>query len=132
VERPSEVGFSESGNALVHSRRVKYREIKRQGLSYPKSLRRVIGEIVVGQLMEKRPEPTRFDLRENRRQRPPVEVNLELRDGMRSNWPVCHLPYKDDPHEVTRTPPRSQIGMQLLGGGTIRGIVVDVSVEGIV
>ena len=91
----------------------------------------MVREIVVSQLMDKRPEPTGLDPRENRRQRPPVEVNLELRYRMGSNWPVGHFPYKDDIDEVTCALPRSQIGSKLLGGGTICGIVVDVSMKGI-
>ena len=57
----SKIGFSESGDALIQARRIKYREIQRQRLSYPKRLGRMIGKIIVGQAMHERPEPTGLD-----------------------------------------------------------------------
>jgi hypothetical protein len=92
----------------------------------------VVCEIIVRQLMDKRPEPTRVDPRENRWQCPPTEVNLVLRYRMRSNWPVCHFTYEDDIDKVACALACSQLGMKLPGGRTIRGIVVDVSMKGIV
>jgi hypothetical protein len=115
--RSSEVGLSESGDALIHARWIKYREIQSQGLSYPKSLGRMVCKIIVGQAMDKRPQPIGFDSVENCRQRFPIEVNLVLRYRMRSNCPVCHRPYKDDVEQVACAHPGIQFGVKLLSGG---------------
>jgi len=79
----------------------------------------MVRKVIVCQAMNKRPESVGLDSVEDGRQRLLVEVNFVLRYGMRSNWPVCHLPYKDDVDQVTRALPCLQFGVKLLGGGAL-------------
>ena len=92
----------------------------------------MVRKVIVGQAMNERPEPVGLDTVDDGRQRLPVEVNFVLRYRMWSNRPVCHLSYKDDVDQLTRALPGLQFGAKLLGDGAIRGVVVDVSVIGIV
>jgi hypothetical protein len=118
IRRHSEVRLSESGDALIHARWIEYQKIQSQRLAYPKSLGRMVREVIVSQAMDKRPEPVGLDSVEDCRQRLPIEVNFVLRYGMWSNWPICHLPYKDDIDKVTRALRCLQLRVKLLSGGT--------------
>ena len=84
------------GDALIHASWIKYREVQRQRLADPKGLRRMVCQIIVGQAMDKRPEPIGLDSLNNGGQRLPVEVNLVLRYRMRSDCTVRHYSDEDD------------------------------------
>lgn len=48
------IGFPETGDALVHARRIKRREIKFDWFSDPLRQAGVVGEIVIGERMHQR------------------------------------------------------------------------------
>jgi hypothetical protein len=85
----------------------------------------MVRKIIVGQLVDKRPETTCLYSLEDCRQGFAVEVNLVLRYRMRPNRPFRHLPYKEDVDQVACALLCSQIGVKLFGGGTIRSVVID-------
>jgi hypothetical protein len=100
---------------LIHAGGIKYREIERQGLAYPKSLGRVVCQIIVGESMDERPQAIGLNALNNGRQRLAVEVNLVLRYWMWSDCTICHVPYEDDVSQVTRAFLGLQVAVQLSG-----------------
>jgi len=130
AHRGSEVGLSESGDALIAARWIEDREVQWQGLSYPKSLGRVVCQIIVGQAMDKRSQPVGLDSRKDCRKRLPVEMDLELRHRMRSNRMVSHFTNEDDEGQVTQTLRGLQFRVELVSRRAIGCLVVDVSMKG--
>src|SRR6185369_17779670 len=75
----------------IDARRIERREIECHRLSNPPGEARVVGEIVVGERVDKRCQSRRFDQRDDGGKSVFGEMNLELRYWMRPDLAIAKL-----------------------------------------
>ena len=97
VSTSSEIGFTETDHSLIHTGRIKNREIKLDRLADPSSQVGVITQIIERERMDQHAEPGAGQLCLHKGKQTLVEVNFELRRDVRPSLVIPQFPDKEQP-----------------------------------
>ena len=91
-----EVGLAEARNALIVARRIEHAQVELERFSEPLPKGGVIGEVIIGERVDKRSKARSFNGGRDPRPGAFEEMHLKLRDRMRPNAAVHHSADEED------------------------------------